>query len=176
MDPQVACGARASSPRNDRLASATMTTDAANDACTSSGGATAGRMCRQRIRRFEQPAALCKQLARAQAQQVDGNVYVRAAGGEMKPPLATWGPAATESCVATAVSLEELRGLAGGMEAGGRQLDRTPRSVFRGIDVDRYDLQLAVPGLAGGTPEDVRKLLGWSEQEARTVGAYPFRR
>lgn len=138
----------------------------------------ASESSRRPLLRFEQPAALCKQLPRAQAQQLDGNVYVRAAasGGETKLPLATWGPAATESCVATVASLEELRGLAHGMEASGRQLDRTPRSVFRGIDVDRYDLQLAVPGLAGGTPEDVRKLLGWSEEEARTAGAYPFRR
>ncbi|QOY88687.1 right-handed parallel beta-helix repeat-containing protein [Paludibaculum fermentans] len=138
----------------------------------------ASEASRRPLLRFEQPAALCAQLPRPQAQVLDGNVYARAAlpGVETKAPLATWGPAATESCVATAVSLEELRGLASGFEAGGRQLDRTPRSVFQGVDVGRYELLQPLPGLAGGLPADVRKLLGWSEQEARTTGAYPVGR
>jgi hypothetical protein len=59
----------------------------------------------------------------------------------------------------------------------GRQLDRTPRSVLKGIDLGRYDLQ---PN-AGVTknriplPADVRKLLDWTEQDAQWPGAYPLR-
>jgi hypothetical protein len=72
-------------------------------------------------------------------------------------------------------TLEEFRKLAPGFEASGRQFDRTPRSVFKGPDVGRYDLVQAMTGTETA-PADVRKLLGWSEEDARTVGAYPFRR
>lgn len=135
---------------------------------------------RRPLIRFEQPDALCKQLPRPQALAINGNVYARAsmAAGGTAPPLATWGPVAAEGCRATATSLEEFRKLATGFETGGRQLDRTPRSVFRGFDLDRYELlePLAPTPQGGVMPTEVRRLLGWSEEEARTTGAYPYRR
>ncbi|MEI9970900.1 MAG: hypothetical protein WDO73_01975 [Ignavibacteriota bacterium] len=62
-------------------------------------------------------------------------------------------------------------------EADGRQLDRTPRGIFKGPDLARYQLLEALPGMAEREtlPADVRKLLGWSEEEARAPGAYPFK-
>ena len=131
--------------------------------------------------RFEQPAALCAKLPRPQAKEVDGNVYVRATvpgATAAPPPLVVWSPAATDSCVATFGSLDEFRQADAGFEADGRQFDRTPRSIFKGPDLGRYELLQALPGTPGGEtlPADVRKLLGWSEEEARVPGAYPFRR
>ncbi|MGD0200947.1 MAG: right-handed parallel beta-helix repeat-containing protein [Bryobacteraceae bacterium] len=128
---------------------------------------------------FEQPAPLCTKLPRPQAKEVDGNVYVRAAlpgAAAAAPPLILWSPAATDSCVSTLGSLDEFRKLAPAFEASGRQLDRTPRSIFKGPDLGRYELLDALPGTPGLVPADVRKLLGWSEEEARSPGAYPFRR
>jgi hypothetical protein len=63
-------------------------------------------------------------------------------------------------------------------EGGGRQLDRTSRSIFKGPDLGRYELLQALPGTPGGPtlPADIRKLLGWSEDDARSPGAYPWRR
>ena len=126
--------------------------------------------------RFEQPASLCSKLTRPMAKEVNGNIYVRASLPEMPAvPLVQMSPAATDNCVAPVGSLEEFQKLVPAFEADGRQLDRTPRSVFKGPDVERYDLVQAIPG--GATlPADVRKLLGWSEEEAKTAGAYPFKR
>ena len=126
--------------------------------------------------RFEQPAALCSKLTRPMAKEVDGNVYVRAnMPGMAAVPLVQMSPATTDNCVVPLGSLEEFHKLAPGFEANGRQLDQTPRSVFKGPDVERYDLLQAIP--AGATlPADVRKLLGWSEQDAQTAGAYPYKR
>jgi hypothetical protein len=130
---------------------------------------------------FEQPRSLCARLPRPMANLVSGNVYVRAtlAGGTTAPlPLIVWSPAATDSCVSRLGSLDDFRKLVPAFEAGGRQLDRTPRSIFKGPDVGRYELLQALPGTPGGEllPADVRKLLGWSEEDARSPGAYPFRR
>ena len=127
--------------------------------------------------RFEQPAALCAKLPRPLAKEVDGNVYVRATspGAAAAPPLIVWSPAASDSCATQLGSLDEFRKLMPAFEAGGRQLERTPRSIFKGPDLGRYELLEALPG--GETlPADIRKILGWSEEEARSVGAFPFRR
>jgi hypothetical protein len=112
------------------------------------------------------------------AQQVGGNVYVRASvpGETGAPPLFEWSPTATESCTARVVSLDEFRKLAPAFEADGRQLDRTPRTIFQGPDLGRYELREPLPVTAETLPADVRKLLGWSEEEGRTAGAFPWRR
>ncbi len=128
---------------------------------------------------FGQPASLCAKLPLSQVKQVGGNVYVRAGlpGAADAPPLIAWSPAATDSCVIRLGSLEEFRKLVPAFEADGRQLDRTPQTVFKAPDLGRYELLEALPGMAGGAtlPADVRKLLGWSEEDARSPGAYPFR-
>jgi hypothetical protein len=127
--------------------------------------------------RFEQPKALCEKLTRPMAKEVDGNVYVRASTPSVTTalPLIQMSPAATDSCVSSLASLDEFRKLVPAFEANGRQLDQTPRSVFKAPDLDRYELLQMIPG--GETiPADVRKLLGWSEEQARTAGAYPVRR
>ena len=127
---------------------------------------------------FEQPESLCAKLQRPAAKEVGGNVYVRATSpgaDATPPPLVVWSPAAPGSCVSRLGSLDEFRKLAPPFEANGRQLDRTPRSIFKGPDLGRYELLQALPG--GETlPADVRKLLGWSGEEAQSPGAYPFRR
>ena len=135
---------------------------------------------RKPLLRFEQPAALCGRLPHPMAKEVDGYVYVRAnaADASAPPPLIQMSPAATESCVPTLASLDDFRKLAPGSETTGRQLDRTPRSIFKGPDLGEYELLQALPGTPGGEtiPVEVRKLLGWNEEEARSPGAYPFRR
>jgi Right handed beta helix region len=139
----------------------------------------ASEVYRGPLLRFEQPGSLCAKLQRPQAKEVNGNAYVRATtpGVTPAPPLVVWSPAASDSCLSTLRSLDEFHNLLPAFEAGGRQLDRTPRSIFEGPDLDRYELLQALPGPPEGAafPTDVRKLLGWSENEARSPGAYPFR-
>ena len=128
---------------------------------------------------FEQPKSLCGKLTTPQAAAVDGNVYVRptvAAGGTpvAPAPLVVWSPAATDTCLSPLSSLEELRKAAPGVEAQGRYLDRAPSSVFRSPDLANYGLTQPLPGARPATvPPEVRRLLGWSEAQAQTVGAYP---
>ncbi len=124
--------------------------------------------------RVEQAPGLCGKLTDSQMRQVDGNVYVRASQADVNPvPLMTWSPAAGERCTASALSLDAFRKIAPGMEANGRELDRTPRSVLKGPDVGRFQLLEAIP-VSSIAPADVRELLGWSERAARTAGAYPY--
>jgi hypothetical protein len=128
--------------------------------------------------RFGQPSSLCAKLQRPQVKELNGNVYVRAAApGAASGPLLVWSPAASDSCVARLGSLDEFRKLVPAFEINGRQLDRTPRSIFKGPDVGRYELLQVLPGTPEvALPADVRKLLGWSEEEAESPGAYPFQR
>jgi parallel beta-helix repeat protein len=125
--------------------------------------------------RFEQPKSLCAKLQRPQAREVDGNVYVRATATAVWP-LIVWSPTNADSCVSTLGSLDEFRKLAPAFETGGQQLDRTPRSIFKGPDLGRFELLQALPGTRQSLPADVRKLLNWSEEETHSPGAYPFRR
>ena len=130
---------------------------------------------RRPLLQFEQPKSLCARLQRSMAKEVGGNVYVRAIAASS--PLIVWSPAATESCVSRLGSLDEFRKLVPAFEASGRQLDATPRSIFKGPDLGRYELLQALPGMTGeALPADIRKLLGWSEEDARSPGAYPFGR
>jgi hypothetical protein len=136
---------------------------------------------RRPLLQFEQPRSLCARLQRPMAKEVGGNVYVRATQSDATAaplPLIVWSPAATESCVVRLGSLDEFRKLAPAFEAGGRQLDRTPRSIFKSPDLGRYELRqpLSATPLWEILPADIRKLLGWSEVEALSPGAYPFRR
>ena len=128
--------------------------------------------------RFEQPETLCSRLTRPMAKEIDGNVYIRASvPGAPAPPLVTWSPAAPNNCSLTFASLVKFRELASGFEANGRQLDRTPRSVFQGADLGHYHLQPKSGVSKNGVrlPADVSKLLGWTEQDAPWPGAYPLR-
>ncbi|MGE5487185.1 MAG: right-handed parallel beta-helix repeat-containing protein [bacterium] len=128
---------------------------------------------------FVQPPMMCKKLPRAQAKEVNGNVYVRPSqpGATASTPLVVWSPAEADGCAVRPTSLDEFRKQVPGFEAGGRQLDRTPRSIFKGPDVARFELREPLPGAGEiSIPADVQKLLGWSAQDLRTPGAYPFRK
>jgi hypothetical protein len=121
---------------------------------------------------FEQPRQLCSKLPNPQAKEIDGNVYART--GETS--LISWSPTTSDSCVSIFGSLDEFRKAAPAFEARSQQIDRTPRSVFKGPDVGRYELLQALPGMRAPLPADVRKLLNWSEEDTRSPGAFPFRK
>ena len=57
------------------------------------------------------------------------------------------------------------------------RFEQPGRSIFKGPDLGRYERLQPLPGTPGGErlPADVRQLLGWSDEEARSPGAYPFR-
>ncbi|HUM06965.1 MAG TPA: right-handed parallel beta-helix repeat-containing protein [Terriglobales bacterium] len=136
---------------------------------------------------FEQPASLCGRLQHPMAKEIAGNVYVRPVAVGATAPLIVWSPNGTSAstsasspagCTSTFSSLDDFRKQATSFEAGSREIDRAPRSTFKGPDVGHYELLQPLPEAPGSQPlpADVRKLLGWSEEEARTAGAYPGRR
>jgi hypothetical protein len=95
--------------------------------------------------------------------------------GAAAAPLFVWGPNATRECISRLASLDEFRKLVPAFEASGRQLDRTPPSIFKSPDLGRYELVQPLPG-GVALPADVRQLLGWSEEQSRSQGAYPLPR
>ncbi|MBL0159223.1 MAG: right-handed parallel beta-helix repeat-containing protein [Bryobacterales bacterium] len=133
---------------------------------------------RRPLLRFEQPAAMCQQLTRPQAAEVNGNVYVRASmPGVAAPPMVTWSPTSAQNCSAVATSLDEFRKVASQFEVGGQQLDQTPGSVLQGPDVQRFELRGVAPegawgrgGRVGGAvrtatpcrPTSVGEVAGWA--------------
>lgn len=123
--------------------------------------------------RFEQPVSLCDSLTQPMVVQLDGNVYSRPAITPA-PPLMTWSPAANDACSLSFDSLDGFRRLDPAYEPAGLQLNLSPRSVFRGPVVDRYELLRALPGERVDLPSTVRDHLGWSDRDAETVGAFPF--
>jgi hypothetical protein len=127
---------------------------------------------RNPLLQFDQPRQLCSKLASPQTKELDGNVYARTSAA----PLVTWSPSTSDSCVSTFGSLDEFRKAAPAFEAHSQQITRTPRSVFKGPDVSRYELLQALPGKRAPLPADVRKLLNWSEDESLSPGAFPFQK
>jgi len=126
-----------------------------------------------------QHPGLCQKLKNSMVKNADGNVYVRASLPDAagKPaPLVVWSPSEGDRCTSSLASLDDLRKVFPAFEETGRQLDLTPRSVFKGPDVGRYELLNPITEKGGIAPPDVRKILGWSEDDARIAGAYPFRR
>jgi len=125
------------------------------------------------------PLSLCAKLKNAQATEVDGNVYLRAAStaASAAPPLIVYAPSQGENCASRLASLDDFRKLEPAFEKNGVQIDRSPRSVLKGPDLGHFELQRALPDAPAGNflPAEVRSLLGWSEAEARTPGAYPRR-
>jgi hypothetical protein len=123
----------------------------------------------------EQPKSLCQKLTKPALSAFDGNVYVRSSTTTPRP-LILWSPAATDTCAATATTLDELRTLAPTFEAHGVFIDRTPPSVLKGPVLGRYELLQAIPGPRNVTvPAEVLKLLGWTEADAQSPGAYPVK-
>ncbi len=128
---------------------------------------------------FLQKSSLCGKLVHSQATEVDGNVYLRAAstGSGAPAPLIVYAPSDGENCTSRLASLDDFRKLQPAFEKNGVQIDRSPRSVLKGPDLGHFELRRALPNLPGRNflPPEVRSLLGWSEAEAMTPGAYPLR-
>jgi parallel beta-helix repeat protein len=126
----------------------------------------------------QRPSSLCGKLQHAQATEVDGNVYIRAASTAAgAPPLIIYAPSEGENCTSRLASLEAFRKLEPGFEKNGVQIDRSPRSVLKGPDLGHFELERALPGAPALNllPPEVRFLLRWSEADAKTPGAYPLR-
>ena len=126
--------------------------------------------------RFWQTPVLCGRLTDPQVTAVDANVYVRPS--TLARPLMVWCPLPAEECVAEFGSLDAFREAVSGFEANSVQIDATLRDVFRSPELKNFEPTREFKRAEGAPalPNDVRKLLGWSESDAHTVGAYPYQR
>ena len=120
--------------------------------------------------------SLCGKLVHPQATQIDGNVYIRPASGS-STSLIVFAPTEGKGCAAQLASLDDFRKLWPEFEKNGVEIDRSSRSVLKGPDAGRFELQHAQPDAPAINllPAEVRSILGWSEAEAKTPGAYPLR-
>jgi len=124
--------------------------------------------------RFWQSPAVCGKLTRSQVTGFDANTYVRPAA--QARTLLVWSPMPAGECVAEFASLDAFRTAVNGFEAHSVQIDAEPSSIFRSPVLRNFELvrEFNRPAEAPPLPDDVRKLLGWTEAQARSVGAYPF--
>lgn len=126
--------------------------------------------------RFGQPQKLAERLTMPHVSAFDGNVYVRS-GTALPGTLVAWSPAAGAKTVADYATLADFRQAQPAYEAHSQDLVLNAGSVVRSLELKNYDL---VPSFtakvpAETLPADVRQLLGWSEADATTPGAYPRR-
>jgi len=126
---------------------------------------------------FNQRQALIEKLTAPQVSRLEGNVYVRglpAGATSATTPLITWAPVDTTTLERMFGTLDEFRGAYPQYESGSRLLAADPGMVLRSPILRRLDLTQPL-AIEAKTPADVLKLLGWSEADARTPGAYPLR-
>lgn len=127
---------------------------------------------------FDQRKALLGKLTEPQVSRLEGNVYVRATptgATASTAPLITWAPVDATTLERTFTTLDEFRTAYPKYEAGSRMLGVAPGAVFRSPTLQRLELTQPI-SIEAKIPADVLKLLGWSEADARTPGAYPARR
>jgi len=121
-----------------------------------------------------QPPALCGQLEKPELNEMDHNVFVRAARSSPYP-LILWSPAQNENCQSGFNSLDDLRKLNPKFEANGRFYPDYHGPLFKGVELGNYQILTDFPGAIMGMklPEDVGTLLDQAGSEGRYVGAYP---
>ncbi|AKC88444.1 hypothetical protein WQ53_15415 [Pseudoxanthomonas suwonensis] len=119
---------------------------------------------------FEQPAALCGQLTRPMTTRVDGNAYFRADLGD--EPLVVWSPARNKDCRTGFATLEAFR-KATGLEAQGKAWVPHEGTLFRSVELRRFELAALPPGMqeVAVAPEAL-EVLGWSGP-THVPGAHP---
>jgi hypothetical protein len=135
----------------------------------------ADESCAEPLLRFSQTPMLCERLKTPQVKQLDGNVYVRRGDGAQ--PLVVWSPAAGAECRVELASLDDLRRLQPEFEVRSLYLPAYKRGLLRSPELRNYDLAISLPVSLGGLiPRNILDLLGWSEEDSRSPGAYPVRR
>lgn len=120
--------------------------------------------------RADQVPLLKARLTKPHFAQLDGNVYVRAPGGTRG--LIAWSPVAGEANQVQVKTPAELNRLHPQFEARSQLVAAEPSAIFRSPDLKNLDTVRAFPATTP-MPADVRRALGWTEQQANTIGAYP---
>jgi len=122
------------------------------------------------ILRFEQAPGLCGKLTQPMTSRLDGNAYVRASVS--KEPLVIWSPVRGKECQTGFETLEAFR-KAAGVEANGRSWVPYHGTVFRSVEMRRFELAQRLPGMEEqAVAPEALKATGWSTNK-QLPGAYP---
>ena len=118
-----------------------------------------------------QPAVLCDSINKPQLKQLDNNIYVRRLNTSANP-LIWWSPVQNENCMESFNSLAGLQKLQPEFSKHSKYLPDWAGPLFKGAELDNYDLLKAFPESGAGTtiPPEVAKLIGHSKNY---VGAFP---
>ncbi len=121
--------------------------------------------------RFEQPGILRDRLTRPHVKQLDGNVFVRQ---ETAKVLLLWSPAASNSGVQDIATLADFQKLQPQFAAHSREFTDYHGPLFKGLELQRYELAKGFAGAGTGVPlpAEVLQLLGWPKDTAPFPGAY----
>ncbi len=122
---------------------------------------------------FGQTKALLGKLTDSQVSRLEGNVYVRPAGA--KAPLISWAPVDAKTLERSFATLDEFRTAHPKLEGGSKALTMELGGLFKSPLLGNLELTQPLT-IEAKTPPEVLKLLGWTEADARTPGAYPARR
>ena len=121
-----------------------------------------------------QPALLCTQLPNSQLNQLDYNVYVRAAE-DTRSPLILWSPAQNTECQTGFRSLEDMRKFYPESSTNSRDFSDYDGPLFSSTDLRNCQIVPAFPGSQMGKPlpPEIGRLLQQNRKGAPYVGAYP---
>ncbi len=113
----------------------------------------------------------------SQVAQLDGNVYVRSRADD-PTPLLIWSPVRGENRMAEFDTLAAFNKSYPQFGAHSQLITSALGALFQSPELKRYELiqDISLPETAPALPENVRRLLGWQEQEAVLPGAYPVSR
>jgi parallel beta-helix repeat protein len=123
----------------------------------------------QPLLRFEQPQALCERLTRPMTSRVDGNAYVRATVSA--EPLIVWSPVQGKQCQTGFDTLDAFRDAAD-VEANGKAWMAYNGTVFRSVELRRFELAQPLPGMQRRpVAKEALKATGW-KTSTQFPGAY----
>lgn len=124
----------------------------------------------QPLLRFEQPPALCGKLTKSMTAKVDGNAYVRDTASAK--PLINFSPVRGNECQSSYSTLEDFR-KASGVEARGKSWAPYHGTVFRSVEMRRFELAQKLPGMEEQpVAAEALKATGWTAKK-QLPGAYP---
>jgi len=121
-----------------------------------------------------QPPELCEQLSRPQLKQYDYNVYVYCSNDKSDPWL-LWSPVSNDSCRILIKTVKDLQKLLPEFAVNSLYFSGYQGPLFKSSELGNYQILRAFPGSmsARPLPNEIRKLLGYSQKDLRYVGAFP---
>ncbi len=123
---------------------------------------------------FRQSNDLCGKLTGSQIDKLDGNVYVRDKGANT---IFIWSPAKGETCTTEFKNIEDFQKIYPEFETHSKVLNSDMRSIFKSPELNNYELikPLQESALTIPLPDDIKKLIGWSETGIQIPGAFPIK-